>query len=92
MGRLNGLRDHEPEHGDQRDERVSLDMPGVSKERLNIQTDKNALTIEGDVQIAMPEGMEALHAEVQATLDGVLTVRIPKRAELQPRRIEVRAA
>ena len=32
------------------------------------------------------------HAAVTADLkDGVLTVRIPKRAELRPRRIEVRA-
>jgi len=32
-------------------------------------------------------------SNIQATLkDGVLTVRIPKRAELRPRRIEVRTA
>jgi HSP20 family protein len=92
---------------------LRLDMPGVARERLNIQTDKNTLTIEGDVQVAMPEDMEALHAEVHSThyrrsfalsgelesnkaeanlKDGVLTLRIPKRAELRPRRIEVRAA
>jgi HSP20 family protein len=92
---------------------LCLDMPGVSKERLSVQTDKNTLTIDGDVQIAMPEGMEALYAEVHSThyrrsftlsvelesdkaeanlKDGVLTLRIPKRAELRPHRIEVRAA
>ena len=91
---------------------LQLDMPGVSKERLSVQTDKNTLTVEGDVQIAMPEGMEALYAEVHSTRyrrsfalsgeleaektqanlkDGVLTLHIPKRAELRPRRIEVRA-
>ena len=90
---------------------LRLDMPGVAKERLSIQTDKNTLTIDGDVQIAMPEGMEALYAEVHSThyrrsftlsgelesdkaeanlKDGVLTLRIPKRAELRPRRIDVR--
>jgi hypothetical protein len=42
-------------------------MPGVSRERLNIQTDKNTLTIDGDVQIATAEGMEALYAEVNST-------------------------
>jgi HSP20 family molecular chaperone IbpA len=89
-----------------------LDMPGVSKERLSVQTDKNTLTVEGDVQIAMQQGMEALYAEVHSTRyrrsftlsgelepdkteanlkDGILTLRIPKRSELRPRRIEVRA-
>ncbi|MBV8440174.1 MAG: Hsp20/alpha crystallin family protein [Hyphomicrobiales bacterium] len=89
-----------------------LDMPGVSKERLSVQTDKNTLTVEGDVQIAMQEQMEALYAEVHSTRyrrsftlsgeleaekaaaslkDGVLTLQIPKRADLRPRRIEVRA-
>jgi len=91
---------------------LRLDMPGVAKERLSVQAEKDTLTIEGDVQIAMPEGMEALYAEIhsnryrrsfslsgeldsdkaEASLkDGVLTLRIPKRAELRPRRIEVRA-
>jgi HSP20 family protein len=91
---------------------LCLDMPGVAKERLKIQTDKNTLTIDGDVQIAMAQGMEALYAEVHSThyrrsftlsgelesdkaeanlKDGVLTLRIPKRAELRPRRIDVRA-
>jgi HSP20 family protein len=91
---------------------LRLDMPGVSKERLNIQADKNTLVIEGDVQIDTPAGMEALYAEIQSTryrrsftlsgeLDadkaaatlsnGVLSVSIPLRAELKPRKIEVKA-
>jgi HSP20 family protein len=92
---------------------LQLDMPGVSKERLNIHADRNALTVEGDARVDMPEGMEALYADVRAThfrrsftlsseleaantdaslKDGVLTVRIPKRAEVRPRKIEVRAS
>lgn len=92
---------------------LKLDMPGVSKERLNVQSDKNMLVVEGDVQITMPDGMEALYAEVHSThyrrsfalsgeldaesaeaslKDGVLTVRIPRRSELRPRRIEVKGA
>jgi HSP20 family protein len=87
------------------------DMPGVSKERLNIEVDKNGLLIEGDAHFEMPEGIKALYADVRSTRyrrsfslspelesnnidatlkDGVLTVKIPKRAELRPRKIEVR--
>jgi HSP20 family molecular chaperone IbpA len=90
---------------------LQLDMPGVAKERLNLQTNKDTLLIEGDAQMDMPQGMAALYADVRSTLyrrsfvlsdelepdkteaslkDGVLTVRIPKRAEVRPRRIEVR--
>ena len=91
---------------------LELDIPGVSKERLNLQANKNALLIEGSARLDMPQGMAALYADVRSTLyrrsfvlsdelesekteaslkDGVLTVRIPKRAEVKPRRIEVRA-
>ena len=92
---------------------VQAEMPGVSKERLNVQADRNSLLIEGDVAIDMPAGIEASYADVQATKyrrsfvlsgeletdqieanlkDGVLTVRIPKRAEFRPRKVEVRTA
>ena len=91
---------------------VQAEMPGVSKERLNVQADRNSLVIEGDVAIDIPAAMEALYADIQSTRyrrsfvlsgelepdrieanlkDGVLTVRIPKRAEFRPRKIEVRA-
>ena len=91
---------------------VQADMPGVSRERLDIHVDNDALSIEGQAEIPMPEGMEALHADVRSTRyqrsftlsseleggsveaslkDGVLTLRIPKREEHKPRKIEVRA-
>jgi HSP20 family molecular chaperone IbpA len=88
------------------------DLPGVDRERLNLHIENDALIVEGDARIDMPEGMEALYADVRAThyrrsfalsselatdeiqasiKDGILRVRIPKRAEVRPRKIEVRA-
>jgi len=40
------------------------DLPGVRKDKLSLQVEADALTIEGDVGLDMPEGMEATHAEV----------------------------
>lgn len=90
-----------------------MDMPGVSKEHMNLHVDDNNLVVEGDMEIDMPEQMVSLHADIRAThyrrvfslggeqLDtgkvkaslknGLLQIDIPKRAELQPRKIEVRA-
>lgn len=90
---------------------VQADMPGVSRDRLTVQVDRDTLLIEGEAKIQMPEGMNALYADVRSTRyrrsftlsselrpeaieanlkDGVLSVRIPKREEAKPRRIEVK--
>ena len=90
---------------------LRADLPGVSKERLSIQVDAETLVVEGDAHIDMPEGMEALYADIRSTRyrrsfalsgeletsnidaslkDGVLSLHIPKRAEVRPRKIEVR--
>jgi HSP20 family molecular chaperone IbpA len=92
---------------------LSADLPGVSKERLKVEVERGTLIVEGDVQITVPEQMQAVYADIRSThyqrrfalsdeletekieaslKDGVLTVRIPKRAETKPRRIEVRTA
>jgi len=86
------------------------DMPGVSKDRLELRIDGNNLIIEGQVQLQLSGEAEALYADIRSSLyrrtfslsgeletgkieatlkDGVLTVRIPKRAELRPRKIDV---
>jgi HSP20 family molecular chaperone IbpA len=89
------------------------DMPGVPREQLELKIEGDALLIEGSVLPLVPEGLEAVYAEVrvpryrrsftlsreldtariEANLkDGVLTLRIPKQAQAQPRRIAVAAA
>lgn len=46
---------------------VQAEMPGVSRDTLNVQADRNELLIEGDMQIDMPTGMAALYADLQTT-------------------------
>ena len=87
-----------------------VDMPGVSRDRLDIQVDRDTLVIEGQAQIDTPEGIKPIYADVRSTryrrsfalsseldtdqieatmADGVLNLRIHKRAESKPRKIEV---
>lgn len=40
------------------------DLPGVSKDKLDLQVEADTLTIEGAVALDLPEGMESSHAEV----------------------------
>jgi HSP20 family molecular chaperone IbpA len=92
---------------------LCADMPGVSKEGLNLRIDGNNLIVEGQVRLELAQNAEALYADIRSGLyrrsfslsgeletgkieaslkDGVLTVHIPKRAELRPRKIEVQAS
>lgn len=40
------------------------DLPGLAKDKLHLQVEGDTLTIEGELALDMPEGMEANHAEV----------------------------
>ena len=44
---------------------VIADMPGVSKDSLEIKVENDALSIEGAVSAATPQAMEATYAEVR---------------------------
>ncbi len=41
------------------------DMPGVPKDRLTLDIDGDQLSLGGEMVLAVPQGMEASHAEVQ---------------------------
>jgi len=41
------------------------DMPGVSKERLNVRVDGENLVLEGEAEVQVPEKLEILHSEVR---------------------------
>lgn len=41
------------------------DLPGVPKDRLNLQLETHRLTIEGDVDLNLPQDMDSQHAEIQ---------------------------
>jgi HSP20 family molecular chaperone IbpA len=41
------------------------DMPGVPRDKLSLQLDTDSLTIEGEVMLDVPEGMQSSHAELR---------------------------
>lgn len=40
------------------------DLPGVPRDKLSLQIESEILTIDGEMSLDMPEGMQAVHAEV----------------------------
>ena len=43
------------------------DLPGVPKDRLNVRVEGETLLIEADLVLAVPQDMQASHAELQRT-------------------------
>ncbi|WP_119287686.1 Hsp20/alpha crystallin family protein [Azohydromonas sediminis] len=41
------------------------DLPGVPKDKLNLRVEGDTLSIDADLVLPLPQGMEASHAEVQ---------------------------
>lgn len=41
------------------------DLPGVAKDQLKLQLEADSLTIEGEVSLDLPQGMQSGHAEVR---------------------------
>ncbi len=41
------------------------DIPGVSRDKLSLQLDTDSLTIEGEVTLDVPDGMQSSHAELR---------------------------
>jgi len=41
------------------------DMPGVAKEGVHLRVDGDQLTLEGEMSLALPQGMEPTYVEVQ---------------------------
>lgn len=91
--------------------RVTVDMPGVAKDRVSIGVEGDTLTLEGVVNLGETAQLQPVYQEVgvaqyrrsfvlsrdldtehiEAQMrDGVLTLRVPKREQAKPRRIEVR--
>jgi HSP20 family protein len=44
---------------------LTADLPGVSNKGLNVRVDNNTLLIDGDASLDIPEGMEAVYAELR---------------------------
>jgi HSP20 family molecular chaperone IbpA len=40
------------------------DLPGVPRDKLNLRVEGDQLTLEGDIELAVTQGMESTHAEV----------------------------
>ena len=92
---------------------IMFEMPGVSKEDINLGVENRTLTLNTDTHFVVPVGYETACREfpvcnyavsldlpeladtdtvTAAVANGIMTVKIAKRAELKPRKIDVDVA
>jgi HSP20 family molecular chaperone IbpA len=43
---------------------LHADLPGVSKDRLHLHAESDTLTIEAEIDLGLPEGLQSTHSEV----------------------------
>ncbi|MGE0385791.1 MAG: Hsp20/alpha crystallin family protein [Gammaproteobacteria bacterium] len=43
---------------------LTADLPGVPRDKLSLHVEADTLTIEGEIALALPKGMDATHVEV----------------------------
>lgn len=43
------------------------DLPGVPRDKLSVRVEGDQLSIEGEVALALPQGLESQHAEVRSS-------------------------
>jgi HSP20 family molecular chaperone IbpA len=81
MNTLTPTKDSQASPGPARDEAVLLppvdvvedatgitlvaDLPGVSKDKLQLRVEGDQLSLEGELALPLPQGMQAHHAEVR---------------------------
>jgi HSP20 family protein len=102
-GRVNGFTPSVDVHEDDTKFELLADLPGVKLEDLDIQVEKDVLTIRGERKLerrgervagafsrafTLPKHIDV--EKIAASLkDGVLTLTLPKRPEAQPRQIKI---
>jgi HSP20 family molecular chaperone IbpA len=91
---------------------LTADMPGITEQDVDVNLERNTLSIRGTFSESAPDGYTLQYREyrsghyertftlgntidrsgIEANVkDGVLTVRLPKAKEVQPKRIAVQA-